>query len=124
MKTIAAYGTFNRLVGLTSGLAFLTATLPLWAQPAAVSSITGASPPGPVPAPITLTAKLSATVKPYTVLTAMQRVADWQLAHPAGDRPTGWVEAVGDAGMMALAGISGDPKYREAMRAKGEANNW
>lgn len=124
MKTIPAYGTFNRLVGLTSGLAFLTATLPLWAQPAAVSSITGASPPGPGPAPVTLTAKLSATVKPYTVLTAMQRVADWQLAHPVTDRPTGWVEAVGDAGMMALAGISGDPKYREAMRAKGEANAW
>jgi unsaturated rhamnogalacturonyl hydrolase len=26
--------------------------------------------------------------------------------------------------MMALAGISGDPKYRDAMLAKGETNNW
>ena len=26
--------------------------------------------------------------------------------------------------MMALAGISGDAKYREAMRAAGEANGW
>ena len=36
-----------------------------------------------MPAPVTLTASLSSAVKPYAVLTAMQRVADWQLAHPA-----------------------------------------
>ena len=57
----------------------------------------------------------------------MQRVADWQLAHPslATNRPaTGWVQAAGDAGMMALAGISGDAKYRDAMLALGETNQW
>ena len=54
----------------------------------------------------------------------MQRVADWQLAHPVTNRPTGWICAVGDVGMMALAGISGDPKYRDAMLAKGETNGW
>ena len=61
---------------------------------------------------------------PKSVLDVMQRVADWQLAHPETNRPTGWICAVGDAGMMALAGISGDAKYRDAMRAEGESNHW
>ena len=64
---------------------------------------------------------------PKPVLDVMQRVADWQLVHPsiATNRPaTGWVQAVGDAGMMALAGISGDAKYRDAMLALGETNGW
>lgn len=54
----------------------------------------------------------------------MQHVADWQLTHPVTNRPTGWICSVGDVGMMALAGISGDPKYRDAMLAKGETNDW
>ena len=53
----------------------------------------------------------------------MQRVADWQLAHPDTNRPTGWIQAAGDAGMMALAGISGDAKYRDAMLRVGR-NEW
>jgi rhamnogalacturonyl hydrolase YesR len=61
---------------------------------------------------------------PQNVLTIMQRVGDWQLANPATNRPTGWIQAVGDVGMMALAGISGDAKYRDAMLAKGETNGW
>src|ERR1017187_611744 len=72
----------------------------------------------------TNTASLSPDITPQAVLTAMQRVADWQLAHPITLRPTGWICAVGDVGMMALAGISGDPKYRDAMLAKGETNAW
>jgi unsaturated rhamnogalacturonyl hydrolase len=72
-----------------------------------------------------LTASLPSEIKPYPVLAAMQRVADWQLAHPdTNDPPTSWLLGAKDAGMMALAGISGDPKYREAMRAAGEANGW
>jgi unsaturated rhamnogalacturonyl hydrolase len=59
-----------------------------------------------------------------SVLDEMQRVADWQLAHPVTVRPTGWICAVGDIGMMALAGISADPKYRDAMLSKGNANDW
>lgn len=61
---------------------------------------------------------------PSTILDEMQRVADWQLAHPVLERPTGWICAVGDIGTMALAGISGDPKYRAALLAKGDANHW
>ena len=89
------------IVGLAAILLFLN--LPLRAEPA-VSEIS-----------------------PKAVLTVMQRVADWQLAHPsvATNRPaTGWVQAVGDAGMMALAGISGDAKYRDAMLALAESNRW
>jgi unsaturated rhamnogalacturonyl hydrolase len=61
---------------------------------------------------------------PASVLAVMQRVADWQLAHPSTNRPTSWVQAAGDAGMMALAGISGDGKYRDAMLALGGTNQW
>ncbi|MGB7746456.1 MAG: glycoside hydrolase family 88 protein [Verrucomicrobiia bacterium] len=67
---------------------------------------------------------LSSQMTPSAILNAMQRVADWQLAHPDTNRPTGWIQAAGDAGMMALAGISGDAKYRDAMLAVGETNGW
>ena len=66
----------------------------------------------------------AADISPKPVLDVMQHVADWQLAHPVTNRPTGWVAAVGDAGIMALAGISGDAKYRDAMLAKAETNHW
>ena len=55
---------------------------------------------------------LSPEIKPAPVLQAMQAVADWQLAHAGTNRVTGWVSAVGDIGITALAGISADPKYR------------
>jgi rhamnogalacturonyl hydrolase YesR len=66
----------------------------------------------------------SSEITPSSVLAVMQRVGDWQLANPATNRPIGWIQAVGDAGMMALAGIAGDGKYRDAMFAKGETNGW
>ena len=77
--------------------------------------------------PGTLLARAENASEPTSILTVMQRVADWQLAHPsrATNRPaTGWVQAAGDAGMMALAGISGDARYRDALLAMGETNNW
>lgn len=61
---------------------------------------------------------------PQAVLDVMQRVADWQLANPSKHKPTDWTCAAGDDGFMALAGISGDPKYRDAMVAMGETNGW
>jgi rhamnogalacturonyl hydrolase YesR len=66
----------------------------------------------------------SADISPKPVLDIMQRVADWQLAHPSKHQPTDWTQGAGDAGFMALAGISGDAKYRDAMRAMGETNEW
>jgi len=120
MKTISLPGILSRLTVWLVGLNCFIAILPLCAQ-----SITTTTMPGnPQPSPITLTASLSSAVKPYAVLTAMQRVGDWELAHPVTNRPTGWVQAVGDVGLMALAGISGDPKYRNAMLAKGKASDW
>jgi unsaturated rhamnogalacturonyl hydrolase len=58
------------------------------------------------------------------VLAAMERAADWQLAHPSTHPANGWIQGAGYTGMMALAGISGNPKYLDAMRAMGEANKW
>ena len=66
----------------------------------------------------------SPEIKPLPVLAAMQRVADWQLANPSAHKATDWTQGAGYAGMMALAGISSDPKYRDAMRAMGETNAW
>jgi unsaturated rhamnogalacturonyl hydrolase len=61
-------------------------------------------------------------IEPAFVLKTMQRVADWQLANPSKHSPTDWTQGAGDAGMMALAGISGDVKYRDAMLAMSETN--
>jgi len=67
---------------------------------------------------------LSADVTPKAVLSAMQEVADWELAHPSTEKLNGWIQAAGEAGFMALAGISSDAKYRDAMLAIGETNGW
>ena len=65
-----------------------------------------------------------ADISPKSVLEVMHRVADWQLAHPSAHKPTDWTQGAGDAGFMALAGISGDAKYRDAMLAMGATNDW
>ena len=54
----------------------------------------------------------------------MERAADWQLANPSKHEATDWTQGAGDTGMMALAGISGNAKYRESMRATGDAARW
>ena len=66
----------------------------------------------------------AAEITPAAVLKAMEQVADWQLANPSKHGPTDWTCAAGDAGFMALAGISGNAKYRDAMLAVGETNQW
>lgn len=66
----------------------------------------------------------SADFTPAAILNEMQRVADWQLENPATNRPTDWICAAGDAGLMALEGISGDVKYRNAALAIAEKNHW
>jgi unsaturated rhamnogalacturonyl hydrolase len=74
--------------------------------------------------PVTTAAAPNRRLTPTDVLSVMERVADWQLAHPSAHPPTEWTQAAGDAGMMALAGISGNAKYRDALLAIGEANGW
>jgi rhamnogalacturonyl hydrolase YesR len=61
---------------------------------------------------------------PATILRTMESVADWQLANPSRHLATDWTQGAGSAGMMALAGISGDVKYRDAQRAVGDALHW
>ena len=63
-------------------------------------------------------------ITPQSVLNVMQRVADWQLANPSKHKTTDWTQGAGYAGFMALAGISGDTKYRDAMLAMAETNDW
>jgi rhamnogalacturonyl hydrolase YesR len=67
---------------------------------------------------------VSPDISPQAVLGTMQAVADWELAHPDTNAATGWIQGAGEAGFMALAGISGNPKYRDAMLALGETNDW
>jgi unsaturated rhamnogalacturonyl hydrolase len=74
--------------------------------------------------PMAAAASPNQRLTPAEVLSIMQRVADWQLAHPSLHPTTDWTQAAGDAGIMALAGISSDPKYRDALLAMGEANGW
>ena len=73
---------------------------------------------------LTQTILSAADQTPKQILDTMQRVADWQLANPSKHKPTDWTQGAGYAGIMALAGISGDAKYREAMRLMGETNEW
>ena len=66
----------------------------------------------------------SPDISQKAVLDVMRRVAAWQLAHPSSHAPTDWTQGTGDAGFMALAGISGTTKYRDAMFSLAETNNW
>jgi unsaturated rhamnogalacturonyl hydrolase len=61
---------------------------------------------------------------PESVLSAMERVADWQIENPSEHPVTDWTQGAGYAGFMALAGISGNPRYRDAMLSVGELALW
>ena len=115
-----------RLAALVAGI-FLVVPAILFAQPAAVvpPSALVRSPGvlGALQQPL-ITTQPVADLTVAEILTVMQRVADWQLAHPSVHKPTDWTQGAGDAGLMALAGISGDVKYRNAMLALGETNGW
>jgi unsaturated rhamnogalacturonyl hydrolase len=76
------------------------------------------------PADAGAAAMQSSVTAPKAILSLMERAADWQLANPSIHRPDDWTQAVGYNGMMALVGISGDRKYRDAMVRMGEKNNW
>ena len=46
----------------------------------------------------------------------MQRVADWQLAHPSKHDPATWTQCAGYTGFMALA-ISPNTRFHDAMKS-------
>lgn len=58
------------------------------------------------------------------IITVMERVADWQLAHPPKWKPTEWHNAAFYAGVMALDEVSASRRFREAMLRMGEGNQW
>jgi rhamnogalacturonyl hydrolase YesR len=61
------------------------------------------------------------------VVAVMERVADWQLAHPPGKSnhgPTDWTMGALYAGVMALADVSASPRFDAAMVRMAEANAW
>ncbi len=91
---------------------------------AAVAAMFHSVPAVAAEAPSAQAAAPSAAINPKAVLSAMERVADWQLANPSKHRPDDWTQAVGYNGIMALANISGSSKYRDAMIAMGQKNNW
>lgn len=84
---------------------------PAVAAPAQNNGGAAVVPPGPPPAP-------------GSILPLLRSVADWQLANP-GDRPsTNWVNAVFQTGLSALADLTGDDTYANALVAMGEAAGW
>jgi unsaturated rhamnogalacturonyl hydrolase len=91
---------------------------------AAMAAMYQAAPAVAADTPSMQAAAPSAAVNPKAVLSVMERVADWQPANPSKHRPDDWTQAVGYNGIMALAGISGDSKYRDAMIAMSEKNDW
>lgn len=64
------------------------------------------------------------TTQRAATLAVMERVADWQLAHPARHRPTDWTQGAFYTGVMALDQISQSARFREAMVRMGESNQW
>jgi unsaturated rhamnogalacturonyl hydrolase len=58
------------------------------------------------------------------ILADMSRVADWQLAHPSKWPLTDWTQGAYYDGMMALADVSPDSQYRDAMLAAGRKTGW
>ncbi|HXF09664.1 MAG TPA: glycoside hydrolase family 88 protein [Desulfuromonadaceae bacterium] len=73
-----------------------------------------------------ITTQPPSSVTPQSVLKVMERVADWGLAHLEENKrgPLDWVAGAGDAGYMALVGISGDPKYRQTMYDIADKSQW
>lgn len=61
---------------------------------------------------------------PAAVLELMERVGTWQLNHPSAWPDHDWTQAVGYTGLMALAGVSGKPQFRDAMAAVGTRRDW
>ena len=84
--------------------------------------------------PTTSASAATATQTPDGVLAVMRKVADWQIANPHRDPstkphastlpPTGWVQAAGYTGIMALAELTNDARYFDAMRKVGDAADW
>jgi unsaturated rhamnogalacturonyl hydrolase len=62
---------------------------------------------------------------PEATEAVLERVADWQLAHPAAKwKPTEWHNAAFYTGVMALDEVAGSRRFRIAMAKMGAGNDW
>jgi unsaturated rhamnogalacturonyl hydrolase len=73
-----------------------------------------------------LLARAEVTIpKPADVLATMERVADWQVAHPYTKAPpTDWTNGAFYTGLVALMDISPSPRFHDAMMKIAEGNQW
>jgi rhamnogalacturonyl hydrolase YesR len=70
---------------------------------------------------------LPAAAAPGPVLALTEHVAAWQLAHmnaPEAADPRGWVQGSFFVGLAALADVSPDPAFAEAVLVHGRNQNW
>jgi unsaturated rhamnogalacturonyl hydrolase len=72
----------------------------------------------------TVGVSLSSEIAPKAILATTKQVADWQLANPSPHPATDWTQGAYYAGMMALASISDNPKYHDAMMDMARKNQW
>jgi rhamnogalacturonyl hydrolase YesR len=75
--------------------------------------------PGDAPA-----RSVSDAITPEATMRAMTAVADWQLANPAKWATNLWHYAAFWVGMTKLAPLAASPRYYEAIKKNGEANEW
>jgi unsaturated rhamnogalacturonyl hydrolase len=59
-----------------------------------------------------------------SVLATMERVGDWQLAHPSKHPADDWTQGTGYVGLTALGNLSSSPRFLAAMEKMGESNGW
>lgn len=71
-----------------------------------------------------LSAAAAETQSPPVDVALLERVADWQLAHPSKHATTDWTQAAFYDGVMALAKVSQSPRFIDAMLNVGEKNEW
>jgi len=76
------------------------------------------------PKPEKLSPPSSAMPAATQVLSLMERVADWQIAHPSKWPRDAWHQAAWYTGMMSLSRISASDRFEQAMLAMGQANVW
>jgi len=92
---------------VTAGVLFAFAATATWAQ-------------GPAPPP----QAFSAAADKAAIVKVMSAVADWQLGNPSKHEPYDWTQAAFYTGVMALSGVTDNPKYVDAMKTMGERNQW
>lgn len=71
-----------------------------------------------------LATDLSPDLRRKSVETALRKVADWELSRVQGQYNPDWTMGALYPGFLAVSDITGDAKYRNAMKAMGEQLQW